>query len=977
MINIKRVLLSLYIMTSAIVMSYADDSYTIFGLVKDNLTLETLADVHVYIFSDTVLIDEGITDLKNCITGDGEHGLWYGDIPQQGGTFRFVFKKEGYEDVERTEVIKPFKKSMHIRFAFYTYMQRKKKDYTLGEATVMATQVKFYYKGDTVVYNADAFNLAEGSMLDNLIRQLPGAELSDNGEITLDGKHVKALLLNGEDFFKGKNKVMLENLPAYMVKNVQAYEKVDDKDKTLGKKHGDFILDVNLKRQYTLNSLGNIEAGAGSESRYLARLFAMRLTKASRLTLYGNLNNLNDARKPGENSSWTPETMPTGMLSQKAGGFDYLVKPQKSTFKFNGNIDIRYQDADNYTETTRENFLSGGNTFMRSSANSSNDNLNLSTSHKLKFTGSDEITGVEINPSLSYRHYNLRSGSIGATFAADPFTYTDSRSLLDSIQTLQGDNLRRLMLNRYLQSKKADGWNTNANLFIFPAKRIGRGFIALPIYVNYFAAKDNTFSQYGIKYPNQTSPQSDVFQNTYTHQKPNTMFRYFIRPLFSKNLGGMGGNSNYIKIFPEIGQGIKQQNNNRYDLAILPEWGDGTDYVVAELPSTIDYKLQTLDLQNSYRLHEYDNYQGITTEYEYYYEPEEATDHQCEISLWASLKATRHHYRLDYSRGAYSGITRYTTVLFNPQLEVKYTWDENRKKLEMEYELSQTSPDMVSFVDVENNTDPLNIYYGNPDLENKTTHNLSFSYTGNSTKRQTAFSSKLTCHASVNDIAYAYTYDHNTGVRHYRPQNINGNYWLYSYATYSTPLDKARHLTLYNSTTANYDHGVDFISEDAAVTPMRSNVNRWRGTETLRLTYKLGKHTLGLKGSIDGSHVTSSRSDFESFSVCSFNYGLTALVKLPLNIELSTDLTMYSRRGYATGSSNANDLVWNGRLTKSFPKLGLTFMLDGFDILNQLSNVTTVINSQGRTETYRNSLPRYFMAHVIYRLSKKQGRNKH
>ena len=113
------------------------------------------------------------------------------------------------------------------------------------------------------------------------------------------------------------------------------------------------------------------------------------------------------------------------------------------------------------------------------------------------------------------------------------------------------------------------------------------------------------------------------------------------------------------------------------------------------------------------------------------------------------------------------------------------------------------------------------------------------------------------------------------------------------------------------------------------------------------------------------------------FKIFNFNYGLTALVKLPWAMEISTDLTMYSRRGYATGSSNANDLVWNGRLTKSFPKLGLTFMLDGFDILNQLSNVTTVINSQGRTETYRNSLPRYFMAHVVYRLSKKQGRNKH
>ena len=94
-------------------------------------------------------------------------------------------------------------------------------------------------------------------------------------------------------------------------------------------------------------------------------------------------------------------------------------------------------------------------------------------------------------------------------------------------------------------------------------------------------------------------------------------------------------------------------------------------------------------------------------------------------------------------------------------------------------------------------------------------------------------------------------------------------------------------------------------------------------------------------------------------------------MNLPLGLQLSTDLTMYSHRGYATSSSNTNDLVWNARLSKTFTKAGLTFALDGFDILNQLSNISQVINSQGRTETYRNSLPRYIMAHVIYRLNKK------
>ena len=139
----------------------------------------------------------------------------------------------------------------------------------------------------------------------------------------------------------------------------------------------------------------------------------------------------------------------------------------------------------------------------------------------------------------------------------------------------------------------------------------------------------------------------------------------------------------------------------------------------------------------------------------------------------------------------------------------------------------------------------------------------------------------------------------------------------------------------------------------------------------MELKYKLGKHTIGAKGYVGISHVSSSRHDFDEYTLWDFNYGLTALLKLPLDLELSTDLTMYSHRGYATSSANTNDLVWNARLSKTFTKAGITVAIDGFDILNNLSNISQVINSQGRTETYYNSLPRYVMAHIIYRFNKK------
>ena len=85
---------------------------------------------------------------------------------------------------------------------------------------------------------------------------------------------------------------------------------------------------------------------------------------------------------------------------------------------------------------------------------------------------------------------------------------------------------------------------------------------------------------------------------------------------------------------------------------------------------------------------------------------------------------------------------------------------------------------------------------------------------------------------------------------------------------------------------------------------------------------------------------------------------------------MSTDLTMYSRRGYANRSANTNDLVWNARLSKRFAKQRLTVTVDGFDLLGKLSNISQLLNSQGRTESYYNALPRYVMFHVIYRFAK-------
>ena len=208
-------------------------------------------------------------------------------IPMEGQKYAakgyiLRFSKEGYDTKEIVYTVpRLYKRQPTLRLPAVN-LHRTPKERKLGEATVTATKVKFYSKGDTLVFNADAFQLQEGSMLDALIRQLPGVELKSDGRILVNGKQVESLLLNGEDFFKGNNQIMLDNLPTYMVKDVQVYKKDGALSEMLGQSAGDkqMVMDIKLKKQYSIGWIGNVEAGGGTAERYLAKLFGMRFTRS-------------------------------------------------------------------------------------------------------------------------------------------------------------------------------------------------------------------------------------------------------------------------------------------------------------------------------------------------------------------------------------------------------------------------------------------------------------------------------------------------------------------------------------------------------------------------------------------------------------------------------------------------------------------------------------------------------------------------
>lgn len=935
----------------------------IWGELLDNFTRESLIGAKVTLLTaDSVAIDSIITNKSSCV--NNIWGAWYFEVPFQMEKSLVKFEYDGYETCYLAIPAHTFKGRNDMkRFDAYTRrIPRSRMDRDLKEVAVVATKVKFYMKKDTLVFNADAFQLAEGSMLDALIRQLPGAELKDDGRILVNGRQVESLLLNGEDFFKGNNRIMLDNLPSYMVKNVQVYEKQGDIGKMMGKKVGDeqYVMDVKLKKQYSIGWIANAEAGYSTENHYLGRLFALRFTPQSRVTVVGNINNVNDTRKPGQNSEWTPENMPSGELTTRMLAADYLVKDKYRRYELSGNADVNHSDAANLIRTVGETFLPAGNTFERSENRTNSHNVSVSTSHKFIFTPREEYRLV-LSPTFSYTNRENNGSYAGATFMSDPGDYTTA-ALIDSIRTPQaGDLLRRIAVNRTLteslsNSKRYQGGLSFSNIF-----KCGVDMVEVNGSINGYDSRRNVFDHYLLDYPSNPLLSSD-FRNRWSKGYPDRSLNYKVRAAYNYWPAGQW----QIQPSYTFGQNRIHKDNTLYRLERLAGWGYGTDCSLGMLPSEQDQLAAAIDRQNSYERMEIKTWHevGVYIKDDHW---AEKTSNYFHFDIRLPLTMT--HNRFDYIRAEYDGVSTRNFILFQPSAKVEYKWHDSKRSVSFNYNMRQSAPDMLDLLDIMDNEDPLNIYHGNPELKKTTVHTFSFDHSNNSPRKQRTFGAYAAYTITQNAKAMGYIYDRSTGIRDYRPENVNGNYYVYGGVNYSMPFDVKRRFTFSTYTFAQLYHGVDLISTEASVPPLRSTVNTYWVTETMRLDYRMRKITLGAKAYCSWNRATSGREGFVPFTVWDFNYGPTVQVELPWNIQIVSDLTIYSRRGYDDPAANTNDVVWNARLSKRILNGGLTFSVDAFDILGQLSNLTQTVNSQGRFETFRDVTPRYVMFHAIYRLN--------
>ena len=955
--------------------------------VKDHLTHGRVPGVkgELLLAADSSVVDTLATEEYDGMTLLNFH-------LRQPGRYLMRVMAEGYVTAYVTVDAPKLHRREHYRSLPNIYLRQvpRKNERELQELVVTSTKLKFYMDGDTLVYNADAFPMAEGSMLGDLIRKLPGVELADGGVIKVDGKPVDAMLLNGKDFFDKDRELLLENMPSYLVKSFNAYERAPQKVRGTRQEkveEQEFVMDVRLKREYNAGWIANAEAGGGAtfyhnhdgrlDGRHLGRLFGLRFTDKSRLVVFANANNLNDYRNPGREGDWAQLGQSEGLTSTVRLGANYKYQQESGLPKnhdYEGSIDAAYTDYTDGSHTSSATFLDNGNTYGRSSSGSRSYNWELNTKHQLMYHQNQvgealKHFNMHVIPSFKYQRWDNRAQSAAVTLAEDVAARL-GKSWMDSIAAPNaGHLLKQYAINRTMSSSRGTGHDMNLSGNAF--------FLLTPLYNDrvWFSVQadgkatdrsENTYEHYRLDYPRDEAHATDD-RNRY-RPTTSTAQSVYVIPSMYVALEKEGDHTLTLKYNYDYQH--SDDDNPLYLLNRLDGW-QTDDQPLGQLPSA-EEMLAALDAHNSVHAiatrHTHGPEIGYTTV---------SSNRKTRVTktFITRLAMNFNNETLDYQQGQLlDTLTTRNTTLLNGGIAYYYRAPKRSRDMRVYYNFNIAAPSMVSLLDIRNDSDPLNITLGNPALRNTTTHNLGGSYRDKFGR--TLVNAAATAKLQTNAVAYGFIYNRETGVRTTKPENVNGNWQAHADGGIDFPLDKHDRWRLKESVNYDYNHSVDLAGTNAAAEATRSTVGSHYLTDKLSLYYRpTSKMEFGINGNLTYQHSTSNRESFQTLNVFTYHYGANAQLELPLGLQLSTDLTMYSRRGYSEASMNTNELVWNARLAKRLMHGNLTLMFDGFDLLGNLSNVRRTINAQGRTETFYNVIPSYGLFHAIYRLNK-QPKNK-
>lgn len=787
-------------------------------------------------------------------------------------------------------------------------------------------------KRDTIEFNAGSFRVKQNANVEDLLKKMPGIDVETDGSIKAQGEQVQRVTVDGREFFGRDPKLATRNLPADAIDKVQVFDRKSDQAAFTGIDDGqrEKTINLELKEEKRNGAFGNIMGGAGIDDRFQARASINRFSKGEQLSFLGMGNNVNE-----QGFSMDDYMNFSGGSQQMAGGGGRMTVQMDPSST--GGVPLNFGGRQNGILT---NYAGGLNTNQdlgtKTKLNASYfyNNLNQNVSQLLNRinylpNGSYDFNQVskQVNQSDNHRGNLVIDHQLDS---ANSFKFTASATLTNTEQTIQSNsqtmNINDQLQNESVRNTYTEGRSTNLNSSLLYRHRFPKKGRTLSTTLTLGISQSN--SDGSLLSTNEfftAVPEKKIIEQTNTQNNDNQT--YGANFSYTEPLGG--------RKYLEANYSIR---TNRNDVIRDVYNVDGSTPVYNDT------------LSNRYNSNYLYNRPGINLR---------VNRQKFNFTIGASYQHTRLKGDLTL---------RDTTIdrTFENLLPVvRFNYDfSSLKHFRLDYETAMQEPSIQQLQPVIDNSDPLNLSSGNPNLRPGFAHMLRLNYTQYDPATGIGFFAFFNTTYTKNAITYSQTVDPETLVRLTVPVNVDHNLRTSANFNFGFPIRKVSSRFSFGPS-VSYTRGINLINLEEN----RSDTRTYGGN--FRYDYNFKEVlTLGLSANLSQNKTEYSFNTAQNQQYLNETYAADLNISFLKNYAVDATYTFYHYRSQTTGFDTTIPIV-NLSISRFVLKNNVGELK--FAVVNALDKSLGV--SQTATSNYlqqetTNNLGRYYMISFTYALNK-------
>ena len=798
---------------------------------------------------------------------------------------------------------------------------------------------------DTIQYNAGSFKVQPNASVEDLLKKLPGVKVEKDGTIKAQGEKVQKVLVDGKEFFGNDPKIATKNLPADAIDKVQVYDKQSDQAQLTGFEDGNYEKTINLKlkKDKKKGVFGKVNAGGGTRERYEGKFNVNSFKGARQMSAIGMANNDN-----GEGFTFMDILNFTGELSRmqrggggninismtgdqaaamgvsNVGGKNGITTALGGGLNYNNIIGKKLDLQSNYfynrmnpvqESHIQRQYLLPGTSYYNQDTYADN----LSNNHRLNFNllwQVDSLNSIRFTPSLSLQQTNNRSQSVYQTLSALKNLTNDGNS--DNASSSEGYSFRNEITWRKKFARKGRTFSLSLQTSLNDSKGDG----SLQSINRFYDPNGVLLKRDTLNQQSENNAQLKAYNARAVYTEPLGK-----RSLLELSLGKSNSRNNSEKLTYDYNNG-----NGKYD--------------------RINNQLSN-DFSNDYGF----TNAGIrirTQKKKYSYSFGAAWQQ-------AELQGT-------ITNGNKDSVISQTFRNILPNARFQYNFS-RFKSISLTYGTSTNQPSMQQLQPVPDNSNPLNIREGNPDLKQEYTQTLQGHLNLLSPFRNKNFFMFFTLQATKNKIVNYDSISLQNGVRTSKPVNVNGVYNINGNMSYSMPV-KFLKGSVELSVGGGYTRNkllINDISGKAVLNDIRTVTVGPDLRFDLSPTDKLN---LGFGAGINYNRSTYSVQSLAPATFFSQDYNASFDWQLPKGFFFATDFN-YTINSQRAAGFNIKVPIWNASISKQILKFNRgEIKLSARDLLNKNVGISRNTNNNYIEDSRVLTLRRFFLLSFTYSLSK-------